>query len=551
MRPAAGRTAAVAALLLTVGLVLAQPQARNIILMIPDGCGFSTATLARWYSGRPLALDAMLRGAVRTSAGNSIITESAAAATALATGHKTSGGVLGLGPGPGRRLTVATAPPDSLESRPLATLLEAARLQGKATGLVATCAFPHATPAGFAAHIADRGEYEAIASQMAHQGIDILFAGGRGWLRPRSRGGLREDSLDLAELLARRGCRLVATSAEMSTLRTAPAWGLFAEEDMRPDADRGLQAAAEPSLAAMTAKAIELLSRDTDGFFLMVEGSQVDWAGHANDPFYAVTDFLAFDSAVQVAVDFAARDSHTLVVACPDHNCGGLSIGSATSTVGYDSTGLDDLLGPLRRMKLTSKGLVREIGADTSAASIRTEVERWWGVTLSDDELAEVRRLHALGTDLDHSLSEVFSHRRTVLGWTSHGHTGEDVPLWTFGPGSPHGLLDNTDVAQTIARAAELDLAAATRELFADLGRPDDPGGWRLDTAAAGNHALLIGDTRLPLNTDLRIAGPDTMRLSGITVYSPGIRRAYAPAAVRGLLAALRPGPAGSRPSDD
>jgi alkaline phosphatase len=286
-----------AALLLLAGMLAAAPAARNLILMIPDGCGFSTATLARWHSGRPLALDALLCGAVKTNADNSIITESAAAATALATGYKTSCGFLGMGPGPSRRLHVAPATPDSFGYRPLATLPEAARLQGKSTGLVVTCRFPHATPAGFAAHVNDRDEYAEIAKQMVYQKLDVMFGGGLGWLKPKSRGGLREDSLDLELVLGRRGCGLVRTSAGLAAVHATPVWGLFAEEDMRPEADRSLQAPSEPSLAAMTAKAIELLSRDEDGFFLMVEGSQVDWGDHANDPYYALTDFLAFDSA--------------------------------------------------------------------------------------------------------------------------------------------------------------------------------------------------------------------------------------------------------------
>jgi len=526
------RRGALAALLLAVGMLTAAPQARNVILMIPDGCDLSLVTLARWYSGRPLALDALLCGGVKTSADNSIITESAAAATAYATGYKTSCGFLGMGPGPGRRLRVAPVTPDSLEYRPLATLLEAARLQGKSTGLVVTCIFPHATLAGFAAHVPDRGDYDEIAKQMVYQRIDVVFGGGRGWLEPKPRGGLREDSLDLKKVLSRRGCRFVRSSAEMAAVHAVPVWGLFAEKDMRPDADRSVQAPTEPSLAAMTAKAIALLSANPEGFFLMVEGSQVDWGDHSNDPFYAVTDFLAFDSAVRVAIDFAARDSHTLVISCPDHNCGGLSIGSGTSPVVYDSTSLSDLLDPLRRMKLTSTGVIRELGSDSTPENIRERVRRWWGVTLADSELAEVGRLRGQGMELDHALSEVFSRHHTLLGWTSHGHTGEDVPLWAYGPGHPSGLLDNTEVARAASAAAGLDLAAAAGELLTDLGVPGRDSGLRLDSSDARYPALAMGRFRLPIGTDLLIAGSDTTRLEGIIVYSSGNGHAYGPASV-------------------
>jgi alkaline phosphatase len=527
------RRGALAALLLAAGMLTAAPQARNVILMIPDGCDLSLVTLARWYSGRPLALDALLCGGVKTSADNSIITESAAAATAYATGYKTSCGFLGMGPGPDRRLRVAPLTPDSLAHRPLVTLLEAARLQGKSTGLVVTSIFPHATPACFAAHVPDREDYDEIAKQMVYQKIDVVFGGGLGWLEPKSRGGLREDSLDLKKVLNGRGCRLVSSSAEMAAVHAVPVWGLFAEKDMRPDADRSVQAPTEPSLAAMTAKAIALLSANPEGFFLMVEGSQVDWGDHANDPFYAVTDFLAFDSAVRVAMDFAACDSHTLVISCPDHNCGGLSIGSGTSPVVYDSTSLSNLLDPLRRMKLTSTGVIRELGSDSTPESIRERVRRWWGVTLADSELAEVGRLRGQGMELDHALSEVFSRHHTLLGWTSHGHTGEDVPLWAYGPGRPTGVIDNTDIARTAAHAADLDLTAAGRELFSDLGMPGRDSGLGFDISGSRDPVLIVGGARLPIGTDLFVAGSETTRLHGITVYSSGSGHAYGPAAIR------------------
>jgi alkaline phosphatase len=506
-----------------------QPAARNVIVMIADGCGISVATLARWYSGRLLALDPMLCGGVRTHAANSLITCSAAAATAVATGLKTDIGVLAMGPD--SRHPVVPSEFDSLRHRPLATLLEAAKLKGKSVGLVATSTVTHATPAAFAAHVPAREMHDEVMKQMVYQDLDVVLGGGMGWLLPVEHGGRRKDDLDLKHVLERRGCRLVRNARELALVNSTPVWGLFAEEHMCPDADRGRHAPGEPSLAQMTVRAIELLSADPDGFFLMVEGSQIDWAGHANDPFYMVTDFLAFDSAVRVAVDFAARDSHTLILAFPDHNCGGLSIGSATSTA--EKTGTADLLGPLRRMKLTSTGLVREIGSDRSPGNIGKQVREWWGVTLSDTELAFVGRRRRQGVDLEHALSEVFSRNHTVLGWTAHSHTGEDVPLWAFGPGRPTGgVMDNTDIARTVAGAAGLDLAVTGHRLFTDLGVPGPDSGLELDSSDLRNPVLAMGMFRLPLGTDLLIAGSDTTRLEGITVYSSGNGHAYGPASV-------------------
>ncbi len=431
-------------LLLLFAIGFGRPLARSAILMIPDGCGFATATLARWYLGRALRLDALLGGAVRTHAANSIISCSAAAATACATGHKTDNGMLAMTPGP--------------DSRSLLTLLEAARTSGKAVGLVVTCALSHATPAAFAAHVPHRDMTDEIMRQLVQQDLDVAFGGGYSQLLPRSRGGRRKDSLDLLAMLQARGYQLVRTAQELTSVNTTPVWGLFADEHLRPAIDRWRHAPTEPSLVAMTAKAIELLSRDPDGFFLLVEGSQIDWGAHANDPIYVVSEFLAFDSAVGVAVDFAIRDSHTLVVACPDHNCGGLSLGSSTSPVKYDATTEDDLLAPLRRMKLTSAGIIRELGSNPSPAALREKVWQWWGVVLTDSELAEIGRLVERGMDLDYALAETYSRYYTPLGWTSHGHTGEDVPLWSFGPGRPTGLMDNTAIARSIASALGLAL---------------------------------------------------------------------------------------------
>jgi alkaline phosphatase len=273
------------------------PAARSVILLVPDGCDQSVATVARWLrDGEPLALDPIARGFVKTAMANSVVTDSAAAATAFATGVKTcvtneGKAFLGVGPLPG-------------DGRPYATVLEGARLLGKATGLVATSEVGHATPAAFAVHVPDRGDRHAIYEQLVHAKLDVVFGGGRAFLR----GAARRDGQHLGAVLADRGYRLVRTAREMESLRKGPVWGLFAEQQMAPERDRPHVAPTEPSLAEMTGKAIELLSADPDGFFLLVEGSQVDWGHHANDPIHSVYDFLAFDDAVRVALDFARED---------------------------------------------------------------------------------------------------------------------------------------------------------------------------------------------------------------------------------------------------
>lgn len=507
-------------LILIIALAASGQPVRNVIMMVPDGCDWTTVTLARWYAGRDLTLDSILVGAVRTASLSSAITGSAEAATAFATGRKTTPAVLSIGPTPGE-LPTDRPIPESLQQRPWVTLLEAARLAGKATGIVATSAVSHATPAAFYAHVPHRDHEDTIMKQLVFAGLDVVFGGGRRRLTPSRHGGSRRDNLDLRPILRQRGITVVGTAAGLDSLKKLPAWGLFADKHLAPDADRHRQAPAEPSLAAMTAKAIELLRTDPDGFFLLVEGSQVDWGAHANDPFYAVTELLAFDQAVRTALDFARRDSGTLLLVFSDHGCGGPSIGSRYAGPDYIRTPPDSLLLPLHRMQLTSTGIARELGRNRTGARIRSKVRQWWGVELSDSALEDIHRLEVAGMDFEHALGEVFCRRYTAIGWTTHGHTGGDVPLWAYGPRSPAGILDNTELARLAARALGIDLLQAESRLFIDLGRAIGPDSWGVDDADPDWPAIQVGRARLPIDTDLLIFATDTMRLPGRTLLLP------------------------------
>ena len=146
----------------------------------------------------------------------------------------------------------------------------------------------------------------------------------------------------------------------------------------------------------MTGKAIELLSQDKDGFFLLVEGSQVDWGDHANDPIYAVTSFLSFDEAVKVAVDFAKEDGHTLVLAFPDHNTGGMTIGSYSDPE-YDSTTIEEVIKPLKGMKLNSLGVVAKIGTNVSSENIKSQLKTWWSIDATDEDVTEILKMYDNG----------------------------------------------------------------------------------------------------------------------------------------------------------
>ncbi len=505
----------------------AKHKVKNVIMMVPDGCSNSLQTLARWKKGEALTLDSMLVGAVKTYMTNSIITGSAAAVTAFATGKKTTVGFLSVGPRAEDVLTIFGHSGEETQYKPMATVLEAAKLKGKAVGLVATSTICHATPAGFACHVDNRNKYNEITEQMVYENLDVAFGGGKQYFLPESEGGARTDGENLLGVLRDKGYKIVEKREEILGISSGKVWGVFAMNHMRADLDRRQFSSGQPSLAEMTAKAIELLSRDKDGFFLMVEGSQIDWAGHANDPIHMVTDFLAFDEAVKVAVEFARKNKETLVLAFPDHNCGGMTIGHGHTKVPYSATKVEDLIDPLKRMKITSGALKYQIGNDYSYANMSKEISEWWGMNITKGDYNAIKKLMDNGTSLNYAIGEVISGNYTVIGWTSHNHTGEDVPLWAYGPNRPVGLYDNTDLAKITASALGFNLDEVNKELFVEVGEIFS--NYDLDKSDAANPVLKIDSLELPINKNILMAGGEVHELNGLVVYAPMTEKVYIP----------------------
>lgn len=502
---------------------------KNVIMMIPDGCSGSLQTLARWKKGKALTLDSLLVGAVKTSMANSIITGSAAAVTAFATGQKTTVGFISVGPRSEDVLTSFEHPGPEIEYRPLATILEGAKLKGKATGLVATSTICHATPAGFACHADDRNKYNEITEQMVYENLDVALGGGKQYLLPKSAGGTRTDRENLLKVLLDRDYQFVETRGELSKIKSGKVWGIFAPNHMKAEIERTQFSPKEPSLAEMTTKAIELLSQNKNGFFLMVEGSQIDWAGHANDPIHMVTDFIEFDEAVKVALDFARRNKKTLLLAFPDHNCGGMAIGHYHAEKSYSETKVEDLIAPLEKMKATSGAIAYQTrrSSDYSYSKISKEINKWWGIKITKDDYREIKKLVDKGVYLNHAIGEVISKNYTLIGWTSHNHTGEDVPLWAYGPNRPIGLYDNTELAEIAASVLGFNLNELNEELFAEVGDifPD----YSINKSDTANPVLEIKSFELPINKNLLIGNGKTHKLNGIVIYAPGTNKAYIP----------------------
>lgn len=281
---------------------------KNIILMIGDGMGFGQVTLARLSldeSSAPLSMDSMRYTAfVKTHSADATVTDSAAAASACATGFKTNNGM------------ISTLP----DGTPADTILEIAKILGKSTGLVTTTAITHATPAAFGAHVKSRKSEADIAGQLLANRIDVLLGGGRMFFVPKSQEqSKREDERDLLAEAKSFGYAVVDSRDGMLSVKGTKLLGLFEMGALSISS-------AQPSLAEMTARGIEILSKDDEGFFLMVEGGQIDWACHRSDGPGTVKQMFDFDAAIGKALDFARKHADTLVVVTGDHETGALAI---------------------------------------------------------------------------------------------------------------------------------------------------------------------------------------------------------------------------------
>jgi alkaline phosphatase len=541
------RIHSVVALALAVTLIAPAAYAAetvdNVIILVPDGCDANIQTLARWYKGGPLAIDSLVSGSVSTYMSNSVITGSAAAATAFATGHKTSVRFLGIGPRPDDVLSNQPIPPEEMQYKPLATVLEGAKLAGKATGLISTSRITHATPAAYASHIQDRGWDNDIMEHLVYQDIDVVFGGGGRHLLPTEDGGKRTDGENLRRELRNRGYDYVVAKWGLDGTGSNKVWGMFASSHMTADIDRKEFAPSEPSLAEMTSKALETLSNlSSDGIFLMVEGSQVDWAGHANDPIYMVTDFLAFDEAVKVALDFAndPANGSTLVLAFPDHNTGGMTIGNYSTA--YTSLTIEDMLDPLQGMKISAYGVASKIGEDLSADNIQANVLEWWGLDLTAEDIDEILTLVDGGLYLDYAISTVVSREYTDFGWTTYGHTGGDVPLWSYGPNRPIGHFENTDLAHVVADAFGINLATVDMLLFQNIA--NHFGDAVFDETDPENPVVRVGDCSMPVSKNTLEIGSMGLefQMPGLTVHAPATGKVYIPMLSVALVNAVESG---------
>lgn len=415
---------------------------KNLILFISDGAGPAHFTMARAYSkeylGKWLALDSIQVGSARTYSTSSRVTDSAAGATAYASGIKTYNGAIGV----------------DAERRPAATILEAAKQRGMATGLVSTSSVTHATPAAFSSHVESRSDETEIARQQLEQGIDVILGGGRQFFLPVEGEGRRKDGRDLLAEARNNGVEIALTRSEFDAIDKTPVLGLFNNGHLEYEIDRDPEE--EPSIAELTRKAIDLLAEDPDGFFLMVEGSRIDHAAHVNDAASMVHDALAYDEAVAVGLSFAARDGNTLVVSVSDHETGGLTLGR-----NIDGQGVYEWHPEVLRKVKASHGRIIDALFEEGNDPVEV-INEYTGIDdLSETEIARINEVIQNDGNMNAVLAELVG-RRAVIGWTSGGHTAVDVNVYAWGPGREEffGNNENSEVGAKLAELLGFDLKA-------------------------------------------------------------------------------------------
>ena len=497
------------ALSLAVFLFLAQSalagQAKYVFLFIGDGMSVSQASAAEMYKaslkGEARAGVEKLnfstfpaQGMTTTYSSESLITDSAAAGTAIACGVKTYNAGVGV----------------DADGKSVPTFAEMARDAGMKVGIVSSVSLDHATPAAFYAHQKSRKSYYEIGLELAASDFDY-FAGG-GFVDPEGKKSKKEgEKVSVRDAITGAGYAYVNDKAAFDALKAGTKAVVVAprlqDSESMPyamDAREG-----DITLADMTAKGIEVLD-NPEGFFMMVESGKIDWACHANDAMAAIGDVLAFEEAVAKAVDFAARHpAETLIVVTGDHETGGMTLGfSGTRYSTYFSNlsnqkisyvAFDEEFDAWRKanpgapfekvaslveerfgLKVPTEADLAEMVKAAGSSDYAKSVGSKYDMHLKDFELEDLKAAYARsmsgekkaeGRDyLLYGGYEPFSvtlthllNQKAGLAWTSYSHTG--VPVLTSatgaGAGSFNGFYDNTDIYTKIVDAMGLKAAVA------------------------------------------------------------------------------------------
>lgn len=413
---------------------------RNLIFMVSDGMGPTSLSMTRSFRqftedlpvDDVLVLDQHHIGTSRTRSSSSLVTDSAAGATAFSCGFKSYNGAISVLP----------------DHSPCGTVLEAAALAGYKTGLVVTTRLTDATPACFASHANMRSYEDSIAEQEAGEHplgrvVDLMFGGGRCHFLPKStEGSCRGDERDIVEVASKNGFNYLQDRAGFDALSGGsdaklPMLGLFAEKDIPFEIDRRSQNDVYPSLEEMARTALTALSeatRDSEqGFFLMIEGSRIDHAGHGNDPAAQVHEVMAYDRAFAAVVDFLEKDSTPgVLVSTSDHETGGLAAARQLHKTYPEYLWLPGVLANASHSSEYAYAKLKEYNAGTGKKGknskqkefIQTLLNQDFGIQDSTDKEIDLLLQPDPEVSSSYVLADMIS-RRAQIGWTTHGHSGK------------------------------------------------------------------------------------------------------------------------------
>ena len=277
-------------------------KVKNIILLIGDGMGLSQVSASQFYNKNVSNFDRFpVIGLIKTSSSSDLITDSAASATAFASGIKTYNGALGV----------------NTDTLAVKTIVEEISKIGISTGIISTSSIVHATPAAFYTHTKKRSMYEDIASQLVSSDIDFFAGGGINYFNDR------KDKRNLILELEKKGFSI---NTESLPKNTKPVLNKKQGYLLAPNGMPKMLDGRGEFLTNATKLAIESLSSNEEGFFLMIEGAQIDWGGHDNDADYLISELIDFDNTIGVALDFAKLNGETLVIVTADHETGGFTL---------------------------------------------------------------------------------------------------------------------------------------------------------------------------------------------------------------------------------
>ena len=429
----------------------ADGEALNVIFFLGDGMGPATVTAARVFKygeTGELHMETLPHTArIKTFSNDAQTTDSAPSMSAYMTGVKMNNEVIAMSPEtraipPGSANTVDNCASAGANGSSAQTLLELAKSHGKAIGAVTTTRVTHATPASTYAHICHRDLENSIAAQAVTAGLDVLFGGGRRHFLPMASGGTRTDGRDLVAELQTAGYSVATTKSGLDAIPTTAtkAVGLFTASHMAYELDR--DPTAEPSLAQMTTKAIEILSKNPAGYVLVVEGGRIDHALHETNAKRALVDTIAFDDAIAAAVSRVDL-SKTLIVVTADHDHTLVINGYAKRT------------GPTTPANPGILGLVKDVVSGALALDADGMPYSVLGFGNGEHRVAGARSTAAVLTEADTSANGYHQEAGVRMAAGGETHGGGDVMLMAAGAGSSRfkGTMVNTRVHVLLKRA--------------------------------------------------------------------------------------------------